>query len=101
MIPVPKHLRRLTEEDIVERATSAQRRYKNIMAKRKQESFYFVDPRPRMYVTSEEYARRVRSQFERDLIAKHESAQATRAGYLISGFALLCFAACLIWKFWG
>lgn len=97
-----KTLRRLTEEDIVERAMSAQRRQKSIMEKRKQESFYLVDPLPRTHVTADEYQRRVKSIFEQKLIAEHESAQTTRVGYLITGIALLGFAACLVWKLiWG
>ena len=71
---------------------------KTIMDKRKVEPFYLVTPGAPSHVTADEYARRIRSQFEQDLIAKHEADQATRAGYLFTGIALICFAACLAWK---
>jgi hypothetical protein len=71
---------------------------KTIMDKRKTEPFYLVTPGAPSHVTADEYARRIRSQFEQDLIAKHEADQATRAGYLFTGIALICFAACLAWK---
>lgn len=120
---------RLTEEDIVNRAAGREHAYaiyrrrrdeerqwqaivnevatrpRTLMDKRKMEPFHLVNPTPisysrKTYANAEESARRIRSPFEQELIAK-QSAQATRAGYLLTGFALFCFAACLVWKFWG
>jgi hypothetical protein len=65
----------LTEEEIVERAT------------------------PGTHVTADESQRRVRSQFEDDLIAQH--VRATRKRQLWTGLVLLGLAALLAWKLWG
>lgn len=98
-----KTIRRLTEEDIIERAAARQRQ-RTLIERRTQSPFRVIDPEPKTFFdeTIGERARRAFStKFEEDLVAQQQSAQDTQRGYLLTGLFLLGLAACLVWKFWG
>lgn len=78
-----------------------------LMDKRKVEPFYLVDSKPKTkfddrqpHESIGQYARRMASQFETDLVEKQKNDQDTRRGYLVTGVLLAVLIVALVWKFW-
>lgn len=116
---------RLTSDDIVNRAANgrwphaeplcahllleSERYPQSLMAKRKVEPFYLVTPEPKTkfddrqpHESIGQYARRMTSQFEEDLVTKQKNDLSTSRRHLLSGgVAIFCFAAILAWLVWG